>query len=443
MNSIIIGIIICSIFAIIGIRTEKKIINPITVFCGIWAIIILLSKWRLYTLYDADMRIYSLILLGVVFYILGYYIWKYISNNKVVYIKLNNKVNSSFNYQYELRYKLVYALCILCILFLIKDIISLGTSVFSQGINLKQIQSIVRTTSKNRSNIENAINFLVVNPFYTALCSITAIDFWIGRKDKKLLLMTIIILIGKVLSTGGREPFIKFFFYMIVGYMFVINVNIKERKYNMKQIIRKNKRFFYCTIILGIICLGVLSFSRAGENMVKTIYLDFAMQPNMFEYWAGKVESKEVYGYGFATLNGFFYPILYCLKNLIRIIPYIPESYSQIYDMIMATDSEWIQIGREIFANAYVSVFWFLYYDAREFGIAIGMFLYGIISKWSYSFAIKKTSVKSVCIYSIVLVGVFYTFGRMEFTTPNYALAFIFIYLFAYKKKRIKVQVPK
>lgn len=58
MNSAIYGIIICICFSIIGIRTEKRILNPITVFCMLWGIIIFLSNLRLYTLYEADIYIY-------------------------------------------------------------------------------------------------------------------------------------------------------------------------------------------------------------------------------------------------------------------------------------------------------------------------------------------------------------------------------------------------
>ena len=258
-----------------------------------------------------------------------------------------------------------------------------------------------------------------------------------GKRDKKLLLITIAILIFKVLATGGREPFIKFFFYMIVGYVFINSSKISIKKLNIKNINKKNKITFYCTIIISILALLMLSISRAGENLIKTIYLDFAMQPNMLEHWMNIVESQNLYGYGFASLNGFFYPILYIAKNLLRVFAEIPNFYLEIYNLIMATDSQWIQIGREIFANAYVSVFWFLYYDAREFGVGIGMLIYGIISCWSYNFAMKKTTVKSVCIYSIILVGIFYTFGRMEFTTQNYSLAFLFIYFIAYKKNKV------
>lgn len=439
MNSAIYGIIICICFSIIGIRTEKRILNPITVFCMLWGIIIFLSNLRLYTLYEADIYIYTLILLGIIFYILGYYVWKIASRNKAISFKIKSTFNNLDNYGYKLRYKLVYVLCIICILFLIKDIISLGVSAFSQGINLKEIQRVVRATVKNRSNIENAISFLVVNPFYTALCPITAIDFWIGKRDKKLLLLTITILLAKMLSTGGREPFIKFFFCMIVGYTFFSKRNNEEKDSRIKNKIRKNRRLFCFILFLTVVTLGILSFSRSGQNMIKTIYLDFAMQPNMLEYWAHEVDIRNLYGYGFASMNGFFYSILYCLKNLM-ILPDIPELYSQIYSVTMATDSQWVKIGSEISANAYVSVFWFLYYDAREIGIIIGMFLYGIIARWSYSFAMHRKSTKSICIYSIILVGIFYTFGRMEFTTTNYSLAFLFIYFIAYKK-HIKVEI--
>ena len=439
MNYIIINIVICLFFALIAMKSERKIVNPITIFCSLWGIINLLSAFKLYTLYEVKMKTYNLIFIGIIFYIIGYYMWKFFSKNKVVYVRLKKDKYKIYKNIYVLRYKLMYILGVICILFLIKDIISLGIGVLTNGFNLKEIQRLVRESSISKSNIENAISFLIINPFYTAISVIAAIDFWLGKRDKKLMLITILILVLKVLATGGREPFIKFFFYMIVGYVFTSNRQISIKELNIKNIKKKNKIIFCCIIIGLIIALLILSISRAGENLVKTIYLDFAMQPNMLEHWSNVVDSQKLYGYGFASLNGFFYPILYFAKNLLRIFSNIPNFYLEIYNLIMATDSQWIQIGTEIFANAYVSVFWFLYYDARKFGIAIGMLVYGIISCWSYSFAIKKTTVKSVSIYAMIVVGIFYSFGRMEFATQNYSLAFLFIYFIAYKKNKIKI----
>ncbi|HBJ1651641.1 O-antigen polymerase [Clostridium botulinum] len=433
MLVIYLGIVLCIFFTIIAIKSEKKILNPVTVFCGIWAFIIYLSSKHLYTLYEVKIITYKWIIMGNVFFVFGYYGWKLITRGKFIYIKWNKLHKDSKHNEYVLRYNYIYILSIICIIFLIKDIMNLEIHTLKYGVNLKNIQMLVRECENIHSSLENAIRFLIISPFCTAISVITAIDFCIGKKDKRLFGLTIIILICKVLSTGGREAFIKFFFYLIIGYSFASNKIFFIKSFELKKINRRSKRNACLVFVLGIIFLAMLSFSRAGNNILKTIYLDFAMQPNMLEYWSDVVESRNLFGYGFASLNGFFYPILYIAKNLIRLFPDMPVLYEQIYNITMLTDSQWIRIGSELTANAYVSVFWFLYYDAREFGIAIGMFIYGIFSFNMYNLAIRKTCERNVCKYALILVGLFYTFGRMEFTITSYVLAYFFICFGAYK----------
>lgn len=433
MNYISLSTIFCILFAIIAFWSEKKILNPVTVFCGLWGIVIFLSSLHLYNLFSASMKIYDWIFLGIISYVFGYYVVRILSKGKAVSFILGKRKTNS-QYVYKPKYTLLYVLIVICFLFYLKDIITMGVQI-SSIFNLTSVQEMARGVG-NVSSIESAMRLLIIEPFFIAVIPITAIDFWFGKRDRKLFILTIVLLISKVLSSGGRSAFIQFFFCLFVGFTFIRNKEIVDKDISLKKVMKKNRKRIIIIAVIAFIVLLILSLSRAGANLVKTIYFDFAMPPYMFETWAEKVDVQNLYGYGIASLNGVFYLILYIAKNLLRLFSAFPESYQKIYDIVLATDTEWSAIGNGVFANAYVSIFWFLYLDARQVGIVVGMFLYGILLYMSFSHALRKTSERNVCLYALILMGIFYSFVRMQFTLQNYFLGIIFVFLLAYKKNR-------
>ena len=108
--------ILCIALGIMGIKTEKIKLNPITIFSFLWGIIIFFSNMRLYTLYETDIEIYKYIIFGVISFVCGYYSFKIILKNKVLVINKNKTT-------YKIRKKMCYMLLILCLLFIAKNII--------------------------------------------------------------------------------------------------------------------------------------------------------------------------------------------------------------------------------------------------------------------------------------------------------------------------------
>ncbi|WGX75699.1 hypothetical protein QJS64_17435 [Paraclostridium bifermentans] len=62
------------------------------------------------------------------------------------------------------------------------------------------------------------------------------------------------------------------------------------------------------------------------------------------------------------------------------------------------------------------------------------MAIYGMICARTFIKATKQKTARSVCIYSIILQGVCFSFVRLQFTDVYYAIAVMFILGFAYKK---------
>lgn len=425
--------LMCFIFAFVGFRTERKVFNPLTVFCSLWGLILFLSSMHAYNLDLANQTTYSWIYIGIAMYTIGYYVCKYVWRNNHVVFK-NKRLNIN-KYNNTLNYRIVYALLIVCIPFYLKDLVTVILRV-GIGADLRTIQKLLQGNDDVfvRSSIENAIRFFIVNPFGWICLPITVVDYWLGKRDKKLIILTIILVVSRLFTTGGRASLIQLVFYFVAVYTFANSQNVSAFSQQLKGRIKKNKRRFILIGVLGIAALVASTFSRAGQSAIRAIYYDFAMQPMMLQTWAAEAEKLSV-GYGAASLNGFLYPIDYLMRNTIRLA--LPHSFQEIYQMIMSTDTDWKTIGYGIRANAYVSGFWFFYVDGRVIGIAIGSFLFGFFCRISFRNMIKLKSQRNVAVYSMILISVFYTFGRFQFTQSSYVLGLIYLSLFFYKLRTV------
>lgn len=419
--------IMCIILGILGIKTEKIKFNPITIFSFLWGIIIFLSNIKLYTLYEANVETYKCIMIGVFSFVLGYYFFKIILNNKVIVIEKSIK-------NYQIRKKICYFMLVLCLVFIIKNIIVYKDVLFKDGYNLASVQTAQQKNDLSSAGIENAISFLIVNPMYISLNIVIIANLILGDKDLKLFFSLIILNLGRIITSGGRQAFIQFFLILLV----IISFSQSYKNIGSK-ISKKLKGKKKSIILIGVIVLIILSLSRSS-NIFKTIYLDFAMQPYMFEYWMKMVDKTNSTAYGLSSMMGFIYPILYILKNFLHIFPEIPEFFSEIYSMNMLTIEKWINIGLVLKANAYVSIFWYLYYDGRVMGIFLGMFIIGMISNNIYTLSIRKTNMKIVSMYAMIALMLFYSFGDMEFSKTNFAMAFVYIITIMFKRKNERKQ---
>lgn len=427
--------IFCIVLGFVGYFTEKKVFNPVSVILFMWGIIVYLSSLQLYTLYEASEEIYMYIFIGLVAFTIGYYIVRFIlKNGRIRFIF--GKSNNANNIIPTLNYKIVYILFSICLIYIFYRISRYGAIIVSSGFNLSAIGSIISEVDLSEPGIINAISFLVVAPLYLPLTIVFSVDFWSGKRDKKLLIFTIIMTLGRIIIYGGRQPIIQLFVAMIISFTFSFRKYRDDMKKSVSRI--KNKTGLVITIIAAIISFGYLTGTKTNAPL-KTIYLDFAMQPYMFEYWSNSIDNE--YAYGFASLFGFIHPILYVFKNLFGIFSEIPYFFSNIFDTIQETFSTWISIGTKLIANAYTSSFWYLYYDGRELGIFIGMFIWGIASFIYFIKAKKDGTLLNVANYTMILIGLIYTFTDMEFYKASYVLGFFYLNMILYKKKKLKIRI--
>lgn len=426
--------IVSFIIAASGIKTEKKIFNPITIFCGLWGVIFYLSNLHLYGLNIASSTTYSWFFYGIVAYAFGYYCVRLVMGNKTLVLSRNNLDNRNSIDAYDFNYKIIFIVALFCIPFYLKDFVVI-TRLAGLGVGLGEIQKIIQGPEQVfvRSSIENALKLLIVNPFVSWMCvPIMSIEFWMGRRNKKLISLLFSLVILRVLTTGGRATVIQLVFCFICAYTFSNKLDGSSFSKELRKKMKKNRSMFILISILLIVLLGVLTYSRAGQAAFRTIYFNYSMQPLMFENWKTIVDKQGITGYGIASLNGLLAIIDYLLRNTIGLA--LPELYQNIYSLIASTDTNWQWIGPTVRANAYVSSFWFFYLDGKFFGIIVGMTLYGIFGRLKYNKVRQNNGIKNLAIYLVIILGIFYTFGRFQFSQSAYVLALIYMKLFMFRK---------
>ena len=288
------GIIECILIAIYGYRHEKKfLLNPLTAFGVEWAVILFFSCMQLWTLILPSDEIYIMILLGITCYFVGYVI------SKKCFCDIHLKINSfpSKCNHFVPRYYLLYILSILAIAYYIILTINILRQIPS--FSLKNIIGIQRSDEfvgyDNR--YLNALAVLVFRPISLAIPSITAVDFWFGKRDKILFILNLVLLVIKILSSGGRSIILIFGMYFLLCAIISLRRNMAlSKKLRWKKKSKKTKRIIWLAVTVVIILFVIMTASR-GAKLFQNVYIAFAIQPRMFEIWSDDVKNNGIIGY--------------------------------------------------------------------------------------------------------------------------------------------------
>ena len=405
---------VCMIYTLIELTKKRHKITPMTIFSILWLIILILSGLRLYYLNAPNEQVYLIIFVGLVAWGVGYYLLSYITPAKPI------------TTNYTIRKLLIYFLIVLSLLFCIKDLRNVF-STLKGSFNLAQIRALSQDSTSvlynDNSNLETAIRSFVINPFAMAYQSIVACEFWKGRK--KWLVLDIFIIVLRILTQGTRILFI----YLIINFIIFYYLSASNGK--VGEYFRKtfSKKRIVLIIFITIILLLIMTLSRSGNRALRSTYYYYAMEPYMMGEW---MKSIKGWGYGTVSLNGLVYSVIYFLKNVIHIISEYPQTwYNDIFLLINNTDQTWITISNydNTQANAYVSIFWFPYVDGGFLGEAVIMFLYGAIVQHYYKITHYFNNVGDLqkCVYALLVQWLLFSFVRFQFADIAYALSFIYI----------------
>ncbi len=245
-------------------------------------------------MYMASEEKNMMIVYGIIAFLVGYYINKLFLNT--IHIRIGRLCRT---YQSDTqriavpRYQLLYLLCLISLLYTIYDLVRVVVQ--SGTFNLGTIQKLLQSGDINNANssILNAIVLLVISPTKFILPAITAVDFFYGRRDRKLLLLTVFLIFINMLSTANRTSFLLFFLWLFfVATLFLYHNSDKKQQYLKKietsNVLSKIRKYKWGIVCIAITAFVVMSMSRTSTSLFKQIYLYFSMPPSMFEIWAEK-----------------------------------------------------------------------------------------------------------------------------------------------------------
>ena len=348
-------------------------------------------------------------------------------NSKRKIYKFKNLRMTNDGTRYVLRYHVIYILSLICILAYLYNLFTLIKLVGSGNIGM--IKLYLQSNENGRSSWLNAFYYLLVDPLTVAIPICAISDFIFGKRNKKLLILAVILTLIKTFANTTRSTFGILIVYFAVGSMIFIKINGYDAR--LKSFVKKRKKQIVVACILAILTFVYMTIAR-NSNIWDNLWTDFALPTSLFEYWKRVVDTQNVHGYGLGSLNGFVYPVFYFLKNIFK-IP-IPEFVEAIHKIANDTDS-FVWASNTVTANAYVSIYWYLYMDFRYVGILVGMFFIGYFAEKTYLDTFHYKGAKNFSIYCFFLHMVIFSIVRLSFTIVSSALGFVFVAFVLYKRR--------
>lgn len=397
---------LCFFTIIVSILLTKSVINPIIPVAIVW-IIVIYNSVTLNKLVLASNYIYGYIFWGLLSFMIGSILFFKIDIFQTSILKNKEKLS--------IRKSLIYILFAICILFYLRNILVLHRSgVVGYESTITSLQSGL---DLGYSNIDALISYYVVNPCRYAIPAVTITEYFYGNKEKLLLGLTIIMLVLNSISTGSKSVMMLFFLFLIIAMLIKNNIF----KFSFKKYVA-----VLLSIFIAIFLFQILASAR-GQAQGGLVQYELGISPRMFEIWLGEVNSRNIYGFGEATLMGFLYPIVHTLGAFLPLFDFL--HINNIYSLIQQTDSVWVYPGPAIKANAYVSAFWFFYLDFRIWGIILYSFITGVVASIVFKYSSIAQNKLWISIYMIIFYQLIFSFVRFGLTTEAGALAFLYIFL--------------
>lgn len=397
-------------------KREKNIYNPITIFAAIWSVIIFGASLRLFGIYEPTKEAKSIIYIGVFSFLFGCLFYKVLNR------KLINTYKISKEEVFDIPYRKIYCLySIAIIIFLIKSIQSI--ELLFQGYDLYYIRYLAESEESIKSlGVFDILYAYIAKPIVYLIIPISAVSYF-SKKDKKLTVFTILIIILQVLTDGGRFILLYFIFHYVFSF-YIFNQKIR--------ISAKQKRRIVIMITLLTIAIIYITISRGSSIFYNLYTYTVGCVPHL-SVRIEKFKMTNLYTYGCSSMQGFIRPFLTILEK-IGLFESFPLLVSRA-DFYTTSVEDLIYIGNGIPYNAFVTIFYYFYLDMGILGVIIGSFAYGYISYKIYINMKRKFILKNIVLYLMIIKTILTSMVRFQFTHFIFGLSIIYIHLLFLKVK--------
>ena len=252
------------LFFVIAFITEPRKLNPLTLFLFEWIVIVFLAERHLFGLIETSEQTFSIIFLGTVMYVIGFYIMK------IIYGIFKSKQIKFSRVNFDLNLPVIKFLSIITIIYFSIDFVN-SLVYLMQGQSLNYIRQLAQKGALFSNPIMNAIRIIVTAPFSLALTSVVTANFFSKKRNNFLLISIILILIFRLFSDGGRSPIVYLAISFIISFFYSNNEEKIEnkalstkKKFSIR--IGKNQLIFLGIIIATFVSLYFITLSRSGDD---------------------------------------------------------------------------------------------------------------------------------------------------------------------------------
>ncbi len=396
---------------------KKKLYDPLVIYLVFWSAIISLSTLNLFDFFEVKESTYLMFEGGLIAFFFGYILF-----NKVEVTQFKRFGNGT----YSLNYALIYMLIFIVVVYLMTQIPN-ALQLFRSNNSIDTIRYMFfdYDVEDNASRYSSYFRTIIVTPIIYSLAVCVVLDIFGGKRDKKLWISAIIITILYIfMSGGGRLILLNYIFHFLFAFMIFRTVS---------KIPRKVRRRIVVVMAVGVVALlGVNAFRDKGNTISELLKQGYTYYVGSIRHFEIRIERLgTIRDNGVALLGGYLRP-LFLVIGLIGISA--PSSYNVFLYQNSLLQSG-VKIGTNTWYNAYVTLNFHFYLSFGVIGILIGNFIYGIFCSVSMQNVEKHNNLFSIGFLMLVIQGLLTSMVRWQFSTPAYAMSFIFLRLSMKKEK--------
>ena len=412
---IFIALIGIFLFAILSYFKENTILSLPFIFHSFWFMIVFLSMFHFFGLFEISNKTYSIVLLGNLFFYFG----TLTSNIKLF---CRNKLHiQTLNFKY--RKNLMYILLFFAILIMLKKIMLLLPIILTSGITSARTEMILNE-SLNLSGFLLTLQVYFAKPFIRCVSIILMVDLFQNKINIKNIIKVLLITMLSFLSYGGRSVMIQLFISLCILLF-----------YYRKKISKKNKKkIMYSILIIGILT-SLLTIER-GVNLLENFYTYYA---GSLVFFSKSLDMNYLFNstflYGVNGFQGIFRPI-FGILNIFGIQDF--SLLSKANSFLMDCQNTVFYVSPNIKMNYFITCFGYMYKDFGILGLIVESFIFGAIMS---RFKIEKGNIYKISCFILFAQGILFSMSIIPFASYNFIMTFVYIYIITYNfKKKLRIK---
>lgn len=418
-------VLICVLLAVFAMIKYRNVINPIFVFCAIFAFSVWLSTLGINQVSIPENYTYLIVGLGVLFFAAG----GFLSDNKIVIKTPFNRDYSNSLFAINMnKLKVIIAIGIVSSVIELRNTLQVFRSgglmaVYSQRL---AVQFDGANNLMRKNFIESVNNQFVFQPVMYFLM-VAFLILYFEKKEKKYFIFSIVTLLAVLISNGGRTVVLLFIIYFIVLFL-----ELRQNKVLALTISRDKLKY----IIGGLLSIIILFyvFASRGTNVISTIGSYFGYPIIHMQY---KLNYAEQYFYtnGMSSLQGLLRPLI----NLFELITGYDAEILNVTGQISYIANSAYRLTPNVYYNAFVTPFYYFYCDGGLIGVALLSFLFGWFSNKTYINHINKRNNRTIILFLLSFgLPICFSFVRFQYALSTIPWAMVICLWVTHEKQNYK-----